>query len=259
MRCPQCGTRNPLGSERCTQCGRPFTRAASRNQRQDTYTAGGHAQNDGPAGRAQRPDVHVHYGQHADPYDDGYYAAQPPRRRRLPGCLTTLIVLLALSAALIIGLIVATDVFVRPRVADAISERIGSGIETTVRDQISTEIGELPSGEITISEAEINQKIAERGNLGPVDDLTIDILRTGAEANLSAYGLSGTYTADIQYQDGRIVFANSDVGGPLQYLVPEGEIERIASDAINRSLAESGYRVEGVTLHDGELVLTLAR
>jgi hypothetical protein len=59
--------------------------------------------------------------------------------------------------------------------------------------------------------------------------------------------------------NGQIRFINGDLSGPLQYVVEEGEIERIASDAVNRALADAGYRVEAVTLQDGQMVLTLAQ
>ena len=266
MRCPQCGTRNPLGSESCSNCGRAFTRNRSNVGPGSVSPSEETARVPVDQVRQARPDVHVHYDRDAGTYDDDYYAydepyyAAPPRRRAgITGCLPALVVLLAIAVGIIIGLIIATNVIVRPRVTDAISNNVGARIETTVAEQVSAELDGLPEGEITISEAEINQRIGERGNLGPVDDLTVNIVPSGVEADLSAYGLSGDYSADVQSQDGQIVLTNGEVGGPLQYLVSEGDITQIASDAINRSLAESGYRVEGVTLHDGEIVLSLAR
>lgn len=254
MRCPQCGAKNPLGSQSCASCGRPFTRAAAGHQPVHAATT--------PA----RPDVHVHY--QADDYAyadyDPYVAARPyrsaaPPRRRLSGCLMALLVLIAISIGVIIALLIATNVFVKPMVADAISSNVGTRIETTVVEQLNVELGDLPSGTITISEADINQRISQSGSLGPIDDVSVGISPGGVEAGIQAYGLSGTYSADVHVHDGRIVLSNSDVSGPLQYVVSDGDIERITTDAINRSLAESGYRVEGVTLHDGELVLSLAR
>lgn len=215
-------------------------------------------------GRQARPDVHVHYER--DAYDDeyDYYEepyAEPPARRRsgISGCLLSLILMLAVAAGVIIGAIVVTDMYVKPRVTEAISTHVGSGIEATVREQVNAELANLPAGDITISEDDINQRISEQGNLGPVDDLNVTINPEGIEATLDAYGVSGNYSGDVYVENGQIRLSNSSISGPLQYVVSEGDIEQIASNAINRALLESGYQVEAVTLQDGWLVLTLLR
>lgn len=270
MKCPQCGTRNPLGSESCSNCGRAFTRSRIQAPRPATnpypeseqtrqFPADQVRQGPGPGQR--RPDVHVHVQQDDayDDYDDRYAYREPVRRSRGTSCLSALAILLVLAVVLVIGLILATNLFVRPRVEEALATNVGAGIETAVSEQVSVELGDLPTGEIAISEAEINQRIAEQGNLGPVDNLNVGIVPDGIEADLSAYGLDGGFSSDVAAENGQIQLRNSSVSGPLQYLVSAGDIERIASDAINRSLADSGYRVEGVTLQDGVLLLTLMR
>ena len=269
MRCPQCGTRNVLGSASCSNCGRPFTSG----QRRD-HSAGARDAQPSPSEetiriptaevRQARPDVHVHYER--DAYDDEYdyyeepYAAPPVAARRgMNGCLMSLMIMLAVSAGVIIGAIMVTNMYVKPRVNDAISSYVGAGIEDTVREQVNLELADMPSGDITVSEADINQQISEQGNLGPVDDLNVSIDPDGIDASLQAYGLSGNYSGDVYVEDGQIRLRNSNVSGPLQYVVSQGDIEQIASNAINRALQESGYVVEAVTLQDGWLVLTLLR
>jgi hypothetical protein len=267
MRCPQCGTRNLLGNQSCTNCGRPFTRAEGRSRGAVQPPSPSEETRQFPAAQPRRaqPDVHIHYERDTwDDYDDYYeepYRAAPVARQRgrATGCLMSVMVMLAVAAGVVIGLVVATNMFVKPRVAEAISTHIGVGIEVTVREQINAELANLPSGEIRISESEINQRIAEQGNLGPVDDLTVQINPDGIEAGLSAYGLNGNYSGDVIVDNGQVQLVNSNIGGPLQYVVSEGDIERIASDAINRALADSGYRVEAVTLQDGQLLLTLVQ
>ena len=267
MRCPQCGTRNLLGSERCTNCGRPFTRAESRSGGADQPPSPSEETRQFPAAQPRRPqpDVHIHYERDTWDNDDDYYeepyraAPVAYQRGRATGCLMPFMIMLAVAAGVIIGLVVATNMFVKPRVTDAISTHIGVVIETTVREQITVELANLPTGEIRISESEINQRIDEQGNLGPVDDFTVRINPDGVEAGLHAYGLSGNYSSDVIVENGQVQLVNSNISGPLQYVVSEGDIERIASDAINRALADSGYRVEAVTLQDGQLLLMLVQ
>ncbi len=265
MRCPQCGTRNPLGSESCSNCGRAFTRSRIQSPQPATNpypNSDETIQFPAHGVRKGRPDVHVHVQQDdyvRGDYADRYAYRQPARRRRGLGCLSALAVMLVLAAVLVIGLILATNMFVKPRVEEALTTNVGSGIETVVSEQVTAELEDLPTGEITLTEADINQRIAEQGNLGPVSDIKVSIVPDGIEATLDAYGLEGRFSADVAAENGQILLSNSSVSGPLQYLVSAGDVQHIAGNAINRSLADSGYRVEGVTLQDGVLVLTLMR
>jgi hypothetical protein len=203
--------------------------------------------------------VHVHVQQDDDDYDDRYAYREPAHRSRGTGCLSVLAILLVLAIVLVIAAILATNLFIRPRVEEALATNVGDGIETVVSEQISTELGDLATGEITLTEADINQRIAEQGNLGSVADVNVNIVPNGFEADLSAYGLDGGFSSDVAAENGQLQLSNSSISGPLQYLVSAEDVERIAGDAINRSLTESGYRIEGVTLQDGVLVLTLLR
>jgi hypothetical protein len=274
MRCPQCGARNPLGSEECSSCGRPFIRGGRRRQN-DSYD------NDYPASeqtrqlpaqpayqqqhqqQQERPDVHIHYEHDEyyedEYYDEPYYAAPPPARRGINGCVLSLMVMLAATAGVIIGAILVTNLYVKPRVTDVISSHVGTSIENTVRERINVELANIPAGNITVSEAEINEQIAHQGNLGPVDNLRVSIDPGGVDAGLSAYGMSGNYSGEVLVENGQIRIVNGNLSGPLQYVVDEGEIEQIASGAINRALSDAGYRVEAVTLEDGRMILTLAQ
>lgn len=267
MRCPQCGARNPLGSEECSNCGRPFIRGGNRSQR-DAYDGGYPASEQTrqlpaqPARSAgqERPDVHIHYERddYDDYYDEPYYDPPPPPRRGINGCLLSLMIMLAVTAGVVIGVIVATNLYVKPRVTEAISSQVGTSIENTVREQINVEMVDIPAGDITVSEAEINEQISQ-GDLGPVDNLRVSIDPDGVDAGLSAYGVSGNYSGNVQVENGQIRIVNGNLSGPLQYVVDEDEIEQIASGAINRALTDAGYRVEAVTLQDGQMILTLAQ
>lgn len=268
MRCPQCGTRNPLGSERCSNCGREFTRSKPVQSPRPATQAGAAGDDTAyiPSDRARqrRPDVHVHVREDEYGYDDEPYEREAAYREPAPRwggfrCLTVLAALLVVVLLAVIALILAANLLIKPRIEDAVADNVGSGIETAVSEQVSASIPDVPAGEITITEADINQRIAAQNNLGPVSNLNVGITPDGVEADLDAYGLSGSYSADVAAENGQIQLTNSDVSGPLQYLVPEGQIEQIAADAINRALAGAGYRVEGVTLQDGALVLSLAR
>lgn len=231
MQCPQCGTRNPLGSSHCSSCGMPFTRQASQQ-------ANGHPAV--PSQQVRRP-----------------APAAPRKRKRGGGCLVPLLVMLALVAGILIGTFVVADLVVKPRVADVVATNIRTSIEDSVRDRIQAELGDLESGTLTISEAEINQRLHEGRDMGPVDEFDVNIRPEGISAEMSAYGLSGDYSADVVVEDGQIRLVNGSVGGPLQYVVDHAEVERVAAETINQVLNESGYEITSIRLEEGELVLEL--
>lgn len=231
MQCPQCGTRNPLGSSHCSSCDMPFTREASQQE----------------------------YGYTPAAYQAGARPIPPVARQRTRrgSCLVSMLVMLVVALGLVIVAFVVADLLIKPRVADVVAANIRTGIEGTVRERVQADLAHLEAGSITISEGEINQRLHEGRDLGPIDTLDINIDPEGISADMSAYGLSGTYAADVVVENGQIRLSNGSIGGPLQYVIDRSEIERVASEAINQALLESGYEITSITLHEGELQLEL--
>lgn len=174
------------------------------------------------------------------------------------GWLYALVALVIIVAGLIIGGMIASNEIVKPMVADRVREDLDSGIRTAVQSQVPTRVpdtaGETSAAEeITVTEAEINQSIDDQGNFGPVDDINVQVQPEGVSLDLSAYGMSGTYTADLLVENGSVHLTNGNLDGPLRFVVPEGELEQIANEAMTRALMDTGYRIAQVTLGDGAI------
>lgn len=256
MLCPQCGARNELGSQHCIHCRYPFTRSAAQAM---TYAAQPRAR------RQNRPQPATAYA--GPPTPAGNQAQQPPRvaeptrrtrRRRMPRIL--LILLLGLSALLLLLLVGALvrEQLVKPFVADQVRSELDSGIQSAVQQSV-TEQATLPVDEpIVLTETDLNENLAGY-DLGPVDDLTIDLRPDGVDVNLAAYGLSGRYSAGLAVENGRLVLEDGSFSGPLSLVVPTSEVEQIASDALAAALHDAGYNIAALELGDGTLALTLAR
>lgn len=142
-------------------------------------------------------------------------------------------------------------------VRDATVGDIRDGVRSEVRSQITEQIGDASAGDITVSEAEINERIAQRGNLGPLDNVSVRIQPDGIVVDLSAYGVSGNYRADVRGENGTVVIDGGSIDGPLGYVVPEDELTDDINQEIMAALSEAGYSVENVVLGDGEMTLTL--
>lgn len=180
------------------------------------------------------------------------------RRRRLPGCLP----LLGLGAIAAVGglllLLLTSNMLVKPLVRDAAIDGIQDGVRREVQEQIATQLADEPSGEVTISEAELNDRIAT-SDLGPIDQVTVRITPEGLVVSLEAYHLSGEYQANVLEQDGSLVIdsGGGEMSGPLSYVVPAGELEAAVNSEVAAALSESGYTIESVALEDGVMTLRL--
>jgi len=183
-------------------------------------------------------------------------AAAPPARRgrRGGGCLLSFVLLLTIGG--VAAWLLITQV-VQPRVGDMAVDGIRDGVREAVQDRIATEVGLELSGEVTITEQEITDRLQSHGNLGPIDDIQVHINPDGLSVDLSAYGLGGTYKAAVIEQDGSLALTNGHLDGALAYAVPEGELESAINRELAAALAAGGYRVEDVTLGDGALTLAL--
>lgn len=146
---------------------------------------------------------------------------------------------------------------VQPRIGEMAVDGIRDGVREAVHDRIATEVGLEPSGEVTITEQEITDRLQAHGNLGPIDSIQVHINPDGLAVDLSAYGVSGTYHAAVVEQDGSLALINGRLDGPLSYAVPEGELESEINRELAAALAAGGYRVDDVTLRDGALTLAL--
>lgn len=258
MICPRCGIQNELGARRCTDCLLPFTRGAV--DRDLRSGIGGQGAIGGP-GAPDWPEDRDDAGTFPSPRSAD--ERRPRRRFPLAGCLVALGIVATTAAVAVVVFLVASNLWIKPMVRDAAAEEIRAGVGQEVADQIAThasqsaEAGEPVAGEITITEAEINERIDATGDLGPFDDVSVDLDDGGVTVKLRAYGVSGTYDADVRAENGTLVLAGGDIDGPLGLLAPTSDLEQAVNEEIAASLLDAGYRVDAVSVLDGALVVVV--
>ncbi len=180
------------------------------------------------------------------------------RQRRGMKLVIWLMALTLIAIVVVIGAMLASETIVKPMVADRVEAELGQGVETFVAQELAA----LPvpvdaPQQYLVSEGELNQRIAEQPNLGPLDKATAEIHEEGIVVHLSAYRMSGTYRAQVVEANGAVSIENGSLSGPLSYIIPVEDLERAANEAILGSLVTSSLRVTDVTLVEGEIVLTL--
>jgi hypothetical protein len=172
--------------------------------------------------------------------------------------LVALVGIVAIAVILVAGFQLTTDKVIKPLVAERVEPEIDRGVERFVTGELASMTLPVDAPQqVMVSEAELNQRIASHEDLGPLDGARAEINADGVAVHMDAYGLSGVYRARVGVENGRAVLQGGSLNGPLGYVVPVGELEAVANEAIARSLDASDIRVTSVTLVDGEMVLTL--
>jgi hypothetical protein len=180
---------------------------------------------------------------------------RPRRRRRgIGGCVTALALLVVVAAGAGVLLL---NTMVKPMVGDAAVGNLRDSMRSELQSQISAGIPDVAAGEVTVTDREINDRIAKRGNLGPVDDVAVHITPDGLVVDLHAYGMSGTYRADVVQQDGSLILVRDTLDGPLSWVVPDDDLAQTINTELANALSAAGYRVDAVTLGDGEMTVQL--
>jgi len=166
---------------------------------------------------------------------------------------------LGLVGILLIGAVgfAALALVIRPVVSDQVESAAGDAISTSLAK--ATVVPDVSSGTVVVTEQEISQAIrANREDLQPLEDLRVQIRRTGIEATFSVYGVPGTLTGSVEVQKGRIVIVDPKLTGAVGRMIDVDHIAQDAEQAINDLLARNNLRATAVTLSDDTMTISTA-
>lgn len=190
------------------------------------------------------------------------------RRRRGNGCLAWLV---AIVWILLIG-VLAYRFFLRPQISQLIGQRLvtqpgtprqtpGAGnqqIEQAAGQALPTVIASVPSGSLTISEAQANNYLSSRaGALGPIESATIRFVPNELQVDISALGTTSTARMGLGVQNGRIIVIDPRIDGILGQFITLDDLASSFERQINDELAAQGRRVTDVQINQGELLVTV--
>ncbi len=176
----------------------------------------------------------------------------PVRRRESGGCAGQL-ARLGLGLLIIIALYL---LLVRPQISAALGRSIADLLAPTTIDAaapLPAVIAALPTGTVTISEAEINGYLAEAGSLLPVESASVRLVADRAIVTVRAYGLTGTASSGIAVDQGAIVLRDPQIAGPLAALISASDLTATLSGRITAEFARQGRQIVAVTISDGYL------
>ena len=190
------------------------------------------------------------------PSSPSRFAPPPPARRNRRGCLLGLLAFL-----LIAGLAAVYGWFgvARPYLRDVARDELSTGVAAEIRAIEPADLPLLPSGELTLTEAEIDAHLREHaGAYGPLDDLDVEISPTGLRVRFSVFGATSTYSGRPEIQDGALVVADGDLSGPAAQILGPADVAPIVESQLAALLTRSNRRPTAVSLADGALTVTTA-
>lgn len=123
---------------------------------------------------------------------------------------------------------------------------------------LPTLVAALPSGEMRISEREINAYLLAHANLlAPIEQATVRLVSGGLEVDMRAFGLNGTARMGVALQNGRVIALNPRLDGPLGRLVSLGDLLTPIEQRLNELLEAQGRQVADLRIESGELIVTV--
>jgi hypothetical protein len=148
----------------------------------------------------------------------------------------------------------------RPYLRNQTRDELRDAAEVQVREIDTLPL--LPSGELVVTEDEINRAIREdESRYAPAKDPRIDFFPGGFEITfkLDVFGLSGlesSYTGNIEAQNGRLVVTDGDVDGPAAQAISADDLAEIAEEQLAVLLDRSEVRATDVEIEDGQMTVT---
>lgn len=186
------------------------------------------------------------------------------QRRRGVGCLLWAVAAVWILLALVLGY----RYFVAPRVSQLLAEQINGELAGTPppggatqpaepgSGAVSGAIAALSSGEVRLSEAEINTFIADHAeSLRPLDSATVRLTNGEVQATVRVFGLSSTVTTGLAVQNGRIITVNPRIDGPLSSVVSLPDLTGALERQINDQFSAQGRRLSDIRIEEGEIIV----
>jgi len=288
--CPNCGAHNLALAATCTVCGQ------SLGKREDfAILWGGQSQSQG-ADNTEVIDLYPPYDTSSQsttpftqtrPFDPSDYRATPIKAGKLgkaapvtatmtgspstppppivappitaprkgpPGCM------LGCLALVLIGIVAGFIAWnlVRSSISDRVEDEISVGVTNELQ-----KIDNLPvdtSGQIVLTEAEVNQSVQENAALyKPVENVEVTILADEVRVQFDLYGVSSTFKGDLEVRDGEIRVVDPVLSGAAGQVVDADEIAKIFENETSTLLTRFDLRPDDVLLRKGALIISTAK
>ncbi len=198
-----------------------------------------------------------------------YNPRTPERPRRRNGCLGCSV---AGIWILLLG-VLAFLFYLKPMVSEQIGSQItdvlagseqeqaqqpGQQIREGVERMLPTAIAVLPSGELRVTDGQVNDYLA--GNIGalpPLESVTIRFVPGEVQADLRAFGTTSQARMQLIARNGRIAVLNPQIDGPLGQVISLADVTGPLEQQINALLAAQGRRITDVQVQQGVAIIRI--
>jgi hypothetical protein len=131
-------------------------------------------------------------------------------------------------------------------------------IEQQVQTKAPDAVAALPTGEVTVSEAQVNAFLASNiAQLEPLEQATVHFTPGQITIDLVAMGTENRMTMGVALANGRVTVVNAQMEGPLGMVVSADELAGQFEQELNRQLGVQGRTVQHVAVQEGQLVVVV--
>ncbi len=191
-----------------------------------------------------------------------YRAKRPERRRN--GCLLWAVILVWIVLLAVLGY----RAFLQPRVSQELGRQVGQQIEQPAPPAsgapappggaLPTVVAALPSGELRLEEAQVNQYLSDHAAaLYPAEAVTVRFVPGQVIAQVRALGTTSTARVGLVAQNGRVAVVNPQLDGLLAQFISLSELSRPIEQQLNDQLAAQGRRVTDIQIESGVIVVKI--
>lgn len=119
-------------------------------------------------------------------------------------------------------------------------------------------VGDLPSGEIIVTEEKLNGKITGRAaSLGPIDRIVVRFVPGEVQVTLTVLGQDTIGTSQLTIKDGKVAAENPQISGALSLVISVADLVRPIEEELNSILDTAGRQVRAVRIEQGQIVVTM--
>lgn len=146
--------------------------------------------------------------------------------------------------------------------ATATPEATPTPIPTTTPEPIATAlprvIEALPEGDIVVTEAEANRRIARRlEGTGPIEEATMRFFPDEMRVRLVILGTVNEVRSGLTVNNGRVAVRNPVLTGPISLLISVDDLIEPIERQVNTSIGVTDRELLAIRIETGQIVVTI--
>lgn len=131
-------------------------------------------------------------------------------------------------------------------------------LQEQVAGDLPTAIAALPSGELTLSQEQINSYLAANPDqISPLEEALVQFRPGEVQVDVRAFDTESQIISGLAVEDGRIVVTDPQLDGPLGMFLPVEDLVTTLEQQINEQFAAQGRSFQDVRVEEGQVTVVV--